>query len=279
MPAGASPARGRRLLRGSGRRPLRSRAADVQRGPLVRVLPVTEHLAPGPQRRGHVRPAGLLRRLVRRVRGGEPGGDRAVVRGGVRVGAGGQPAPLLQGEPAAGHRRRDVPVPGRVGDDRDMLRGSWRPPGPWPGPPMSICSTHSAGGAPLRTAASNGYRLDTSSWNGAMPSSSSRAWWAGWPRSASSPACTAGCSVLTRPSRRLREPGEVLHPGHRDARGADRVRGAAGADDLHPRAVQRARQLTEPRLVVHADQRPPDRYPRQRPVLTFTARSLPSCPP
>ena len=109
---GRLPGPGRRPLRSSGRRRLGSRAADVQRGPLVRVLPVPECLTPGPQRRGHVRPAGLLRRLVRRVGGGEPGRHRTVVRGGVRVGAGGQPAPLLQAEPATGHRRRDVPVPG-----------------------------------------------------------------------------------------------------------------------------------------------------------------------
>ena len=36
------------------------------------------------------------------------------------------------------------------------------------GPPMSICSTHSSGVAPDATVASNGYRLDTSSWNGSM---------------------------------------------------------------------------------------------------------------
>jgi hypothetical protein len=74
------------------------------------------------------------------------------------------------------------------------------------GPPMSICSTHSAAGAPELTAASNGYRLDTSNWNGAMPSSASWAWWLGRLRSASSPACTAGCSVLTRPSRHSGKP-------------------------------------------------------------------------
>ena len=74
------------------------------------------------------------------------------------------------------------------------------------GPPMSICSTHSAAGAPELTAASNGYRLDTSSPNGAMPSSASLAACPGRPRSASSPACTAGCSVLTRPSRHSGKP-------------------------------------------------------------------------
>ena len=41
------------------------------------------------------------------------------------------------------------------------------------GPPMSICSTHSCSLAPLATVCVNGYRLDTSSWNGAICSSSS----------------------------------------------------------------------------------------------------------
>ena len=68
------------------------------------------------------------------------------------------------------------------------------------GPPMSICSTHSSTPAPEATVCANGYRLDTSRSNGAIPSCASCAPWAGWRRSASSPACTLGCSVFTRPS-------------------------------------------------------------------------------
>ncbi len=74
------------------------------------------------------------------------------------------------------------------------------------GPPMSICSTHCSGEAPDATVASNGYRFDTSSWNGAMPSSASWAWCAAFAVSASRPACTRGCSVLTRPSRHSGKP-------------------------------------------------------------------------
>ena len=74
------------------------------------------------------------------------------------------------------------------------------------GPPMSICSTHSSGAAPEATVASNGYRFDTSSWNGSMPSPASWAWWDGLAVSASRPACTRGCSVLTRPSRHSGNP-------------------------------------------------------------------------
>ena len=54
--------------------------------------------------------------------------------------------------------------------------------------------------------ASNGYRFDTSSWNGSMPSSASWAWCDGLAVSASRPACTRGCSVLTRPSRHSGKP-------------------------------------------------------------------------
>src|SRR5262245_7900083 len=68
------------------------------------------------------------------------------------------------------------------------------------GPPMSICSTHSAGVPPAATVAANGYRLATSRSNGSIPSSARALTCAGWARSARSPACTAGCSVFTRPS-------------------------------------------------------------------------------
>ena len=74
------------------------------------------------------------------------------------------------------------------------------------GPPMSICSTHCSGEAPDATVASNGYRFETSSWNGSMRSPTS--WATCWllPMSASRPACTRGCSVLTRPSRHSGKP-------------------------------------------------------------------------
>ncbi|SHW60045.1 Uncharacterised protein [Mycobacteroides abscessus subsp. abscessus] len=68
------------------------------------------------------------------------------------------------------------------------------------GPPISICSTHSSSEAPEATVAANGYRLTTTSSKPCTPSSSS------WVRcssrrvSASTPACTCGCRVFTRPS-------------------------------------------------------------------------------
>ena len=74
------------------------------------------------------------------------------------------------------------------------------------GPPMSICSTQSSNEAPEATVSRNGYRLDTSRSKGSMPSSDSCATCAGSRRSASNPACTAGCSVLTRPSRHSGNP-------------------------------------------------------------------------
>ena len=74
------------------------------------------------------------------------------------------------------------------------------------GPPMSICSMHSSGPAPDATVAVNGYRLTTTSSNGATPRSWSCCAWAGSRRSARMPACTLGCSVLTRPSRHSGKP-------------------------------------------------------------------------
>ena len=74
------------------------------------------------------------------------------------------------------------------------------------GPPMSICSTHCSGEAPDATVASNGYRFETSSWNASMRSPTSWATCSLLPMSASRPACTRGCSVLTRPSRHSGKP-------------------------------------------------------------------------
>ncbi len=278
MPAGASPARAGDPSAAPAGGSLRSRAADVQRGPLVRVLPVTQCLAPGPQRRGHIRPAGLLGRLVRRISGGEPGGHCAVVRGGVGVGPGGQPAPLLQGEPAVRHRRRDVPVPGRVGDDRDMLMVLGGRPDHGRTADVDLLDALGRGSPAahrrLERVQVGHQQLERRDAQLVQPGP------VGGPAQVGEqPGVHRRVQRLDPPVERLREPGEILHPGHGDTYGADRVRGAAGADDLHARGVQRACQLAEPRLVVHADQRAPDRYPRQRLVLTFTARSLPSGPP
>ena len=68
------------------------------------------------------------------------------------------------------------------------------------GPPMSICSMTSDTGAPDATVSTNGYRFTTTSSNGEMPSSASWASCDSSRRSASRPAWTEGCRVLTRPS-------------------------------------------------------------------------------
>ena len=65
------------------------------------------------------------------------------------------------------------------------------------------------------------------------------------------------------------ETGQLLHLGHWHARRADSSRRAAGADDLDARRVQPAGEIREPGLVVDADQRALDGYPRHRPSLTF----------
>ena len=74
------------------------------------------------------------------------------------------------------------------------------------GPPMSICSTQASKSPPAATVSRNGYRLATSRSNGAIPNCANCSACAGSRRSASSPACTAGCSVLTRPSRHSGNP-------------------------------------------------------------------------
>src|SRR5690606_17863171 len=74
------------------------------------------------------------------------------------------------------------------------------------GPPMSICSTTAPGPAPDATVAANGQRLTTTSSNGAMSSCASWSRWSCLRVSARMPACTRGCSVLTRPSRHSGKP-------------------------------------------------------------------------
>ena len=151
------------------------------------------------------------------------------------------------------------------------------------GPPMSICSTHCSGEAPDATVAWNGYRFTTTSWNGSMPSSASCASCAGLAVSASRPACTLGCSVLTRPSRHSGKPVSSSTRGDGHPGGRDPGRGTAGGDDLDAGRVQPGRQVLQPGLVVDADQRPPDRDPGHsisshvRARMALTGRSSPSC--
>src|SRR5262245_32367844 len=68
------------------------------------------------------------------------------------------------------------------------------------GPPMSMFSMQSSNEAPFATVASNGYRFTTSRSIGLMWCCSIAARCSLFPRIASSPPCTFGCSVLTRPS-------------------------------------------------------------------------------
>ena len=123
---------------------------------------------------------------------------------------------------------------------------------------MSICSTHSSGVAPDRTVSANGYRLTTTSSNGSMPSSASWRAWSGLRRSARIPACTRGCSVLTRPSRHSGNPVRSATCVTGDAERGDRRRGGTGRDDLDAGLGQALRELGQPGLVVHADQRAPN---------------------
>src|SRR5690606_4457684 len=71
---------------------------------------------------------------------------------------------------------------------------------------MSICSTQSSGRAPESTVSANGYKFATTRSNGSTPRSSSCWRCSSLRRSASRPACTFGCRVLTRPSRHSGNP-------------------------------------------------------------------------
>ncbi len=68
------------------------------------------------------------------------------------------------------------------------------------GPPMSMFSINSSAVRPAFAAvASKGYRFTTTRSIGAIPCSAACFWSSAWPRRKSSPPCTFGWSVLTRP--------------------------------------------------------------------------------
>src|SRR5690606_14098110 len=66
----------------------------------------------------------------------------------------------------------------------------------------------------------------------------------------------------------LGKPGQLLHSGHRHPARLDHGGGGTGRHQLHPRLLERGRQLRQPGLVVHAHQGAPDRPPTHR-MVTF----------
>ena len=169
-----------------------------------------------------------------------------------------QLAPLVQGKPPW-QGGQHVGVPGRVGDDGHASRGSWPRPGPSTGRRCRSARRTRSGAAPEATVASNGYRFDTSSWNGSMPSPASWASWDGSGGVRQQARVDPRVQRLDPPVQALGEPGQLLHPGDRHPRGHDPGGGAAGGDDLDAGRVQPGGEVLEPGLVVDADERPPDR--------------------
>ncbi len=115
-------------------------------------------------------------------------------------------------------------------------------------------------------AAANGYRLTTTRSNGAMPAPSSCSRWSARRRSASRPAWTRGCRVLTRPSSISGEP--VTAATSVTGRPASRsVRAVPPVDtSSQPRATRPRPRSTQAGLVRHRQQRPArDRDARRRP--------------
>ena len=250
----------------------RCAGAHVERGALMRVLAVTQHLAAGPHGGHQVRPAGLAGNVVGRVRGGEPGCDGGVVAGGGRVGGGGQPPPLPAGEAARPDRLGGRLVLRRVGDHGDprmVLRGR-----PDHGRAADVdlldaLGRRGPGGDRGLERVQAGHQqlegFDTQA--GEL---------LGVPGPAGVGEQTGmdgGMQGLHPAFQAFGKPGHVLHAGHRQARRGDGRRRAAGADDLHTGGRQHAGQLGQPGLVVDADQRPLDRNLRHflRPLHPWRA--------
>jgi hypothetical protein len=129
---------------------------------LVWVLAIAKYVGAVPEGASHGRPAAVV---GGRVAGREPGGDGDVVPGGVRVGLAGQAAALVEGEAASAASASGYLAGSVITATLAWFFAAARTIA---GPPMSICSTHSSGAAPDWTVDSNGYRFDTSNWNGSM---------------------------------------------------------------------------------------------------------------
>ena len=177
--------------------------AAVERGALVRVLAVAQHVGALPAR---AHPGREDRVLVGREHAAHPGGDGDVVGRGVPERRGRQLLPLGEGEAAGAHGGEHVGVAGRVDDDGDRRVVLRRGPHHRRAADVDLLDAlvgAGAGGDGL------GERVEVhhdevERRDARAPRAAPRARACGGRRGC--PACTAGCSVFTRPSRHSGKP-------------------------------------------------------------------------
>ncbi len=249
--------------------PLASVAArQVQGGPLVRVLPVPEHLAAGPEPADHVRQAGVPRGLVRCVGRREPGGDRGVIGGRVGIGPRRQAAALLQREAAVSHGLGHLRVHGRVGDDGDRGMVLRRRADHRRSPDVDLLDAvrrlRSAGHGPLERVEVGHEQAERRDLERVELSTVPALGGIG-----EQPRVHLRVQRLDPAVQAFGEAGDLLDPGHRQAGRRDHRRRAAGGDDLDTGPVQHPGEIFQAGFVIDADQRPGDGHLGHGPILTF----------
>ncbi len=220
--------------------------AHVERGSLVRVLAVAEHVLALPQGRGHVGPAGLLGSLVGRVGRGEPGGDGGIVGRRMRVGPRGQAAALAEGESVAGRGRQHIGVELRAGDHGDggMVLGRRADHGRAADVDLldALGRAGAAGHRLLERVQVRHQQLERGN-----PELIQLLTVTVLAQVSQQTRVHAGVQRLDPAVEALGEPGQLLDGRDRDAGRGDRGRRAAGGHDLHPGRVQPRGQLGQAR--------------------------------
>ena len=215
--------------------------------------------------------------------GRQLGGDPRVVGGGVAR------TPRGPARGAAGRRDRPSRVERRQHGRRTgpatsrsrRWRGSWPPPGPSTARRCRSPRSSSSNVMPGRSsAAANGYRLTTTSSNGAMPASRSWRRWSSSRRSARRPPWIARMERLDPAVEHLRDAGDGGDVGHRQAGVAQRRAPCRRSTPARSRGRRGPRpSVDEPGLVRDRQQRAPRRRDARRRPARGRARRRPSARP
>ncbi len=240
----------------------------IQRGPLVGVLAVAQDLRPPPDRRYRVRPARLAGDLIGRQNTGEPRRDRDVVRGGVREGAGGKPAPRRELETTSPDRGDQLRIV-RRGDDHGhgvmvLRRGAnHRRPADIDLFDRLVLGCAARDRFPERIEVRHNEverlnvefreRLGVLDVAQISEEAGMHAW----------------MQCLDPSAEDLGETGEGAYGRHSQAMASEHLCGGSGGDDLHPGIGERVREVRQAGLVVDADQNTVDGTPAggdQRPA-------------
>ena len=231
---------------------------DIERGNLVRVLPVAELLF----ELNLVAENGL--EALARVLGthadilSEPLGNRCVVGGGVGKSLAGQTLALRERRTAERDRLHYLRVAGRRGHNRDIGMVLGRGP-------------HQSGATDVDLL-DHGVRCRTGCYGGnervevrynqlkRFDAEAGKFLLMGFePQVSEQPGVDRRMQGAHAPVERLREPGDLADLGNRESGIRDRFRRRPGRHDLHPAGDERSREFDETRLIAHRNECSADR--------------------